>query len=112
VATREDAPGTPLEQAISEILKGILGLDHVGIHENFFALGGHSLMGAQVIARLRDTFGVQLTLRDLFLSPTISKLANRVEELLVDRLESMSDEEVSKALAAPNQAACGGAHAA
>jgi len=68
-------------------------LEQVGIDDHIFLLGGNSLMGTQIIVRVADTFGVDLTLRTLFESPTIRQLADEVERLLIARLELMSDEE-------------------
>jgi len=92
------APRTPVEERIAGILAPLLGLEQVGINDNFFMLGGHSLLGTQVIARVRDAFGVDLSLRSLFGSPTIAAVAEEVERLLLVRLESMSEEEVERTL--------------
>jgi acyl carrier protein len=92
------APRTPIEERISEILAPLVGLEHVGIEDNFFMLGGHSLMGTQLIARLREAFGVDLSLRTIFDAPTIADLSERVEMELVARLEAMSEEEVERTL--------------
>jgi amino acid adenylation domain-containing protein len=92
------APRTELEEMVEAIVTPILGLARVSIHDNFFLLGGHSLMGAQVIAKVRDIFGVELSLRNVFECPTVSKLAGRIEALLTARIEAMSEEEVRHAL--------------
>jgi amino acid adenylation domain-containing protein len=92
------APRTELEEMVEGIVRPILGLQRVSIHENFFLLGGHSLMGAQVIARVRDIFGVELNLRNVFECPTVAKLAARIENSLIAKLEAMSEEEVNRAL--------------
>jgi amino acid adenylation domain-containing protein len=92
------APRTPVEDRIAGILAPLLGLEQVGVEDNFFMLGGHSLLGTQVIARLRDTFGVDLSLRSIFDSPTIAGLAAEVERLLVAQLNEMSEEEAQRAL--------------
>jgi amino acid adenylation domain-containing protein len=99
------APRNELEEIVDGIVGPILGLKRVSIQDNFFLLGGHSLMGAQVIARVRDIFGVELSLRNLFESPTVSNLAARIENLLVVKVEAMNEEEIRQAL---NQAAAEG----
>jgi amino acid adenylation domain-containing protein len=93
-----DAPRSELEQLVEGILGPILGLEQVSIYDNFFLLGGHSLMGAQVIAKVRDIFDVELNLRNVFECPTVAKLAARIESSLTARLEEMSEEDVYRAL--------------
>ncbi len=61
--------------------------------DNFFLLGGNSLLGAQVIAQVRDTFGVELSLLRLFDHPTVSELSAEIERLLLVEVASMSEEE-------------------
>ncbi|MEP7010069.1 MAG: amino acid adenylation domain-containing protein [Acidobacteriota bacterium] len=73
------APRTPVEEILAGIWADLLGLDRVGANDHFFALGGHSLLATQVMSRLRNVFGVEIPLRDLFESPTLSGLAARVE---------------------------------
>lgn len=75
------APSTPLEIAITEIWQSVLGLDRVGIHDNFFDLGGHSLLITQLFTRLRNTFEVKLALRRLFDQPTIASIAQEIQRL-------------------------------
>jgi amino acid adenylation domain-containing protein len=95
------APRTPVEETVAEILTQLLGLERVGAEDNFFMLGGHSLLGTQLILRLRDTFGIELSLRTVFEAPTVAELAARVESSLITRLEAMSEEEVQRILEAP-----------
>lgn len=95
------APRTPVEERVAEILAQLLGLERVGAEDNFFMLGGHSLLGTQLILRLRDTFGIELSLRTIFESPTVAELAARVESSLVVRLEAMSEEELRQMLEVP-----------
>jgi amino acid adenylation domain-containing protein len=94
------APRSELEEIVEGILSPILGLQRVSIHDNFFLLGGHSLMGAQVIAKVRDIFDVELNLRNVFECPTVSKLAAKIEASITAKLESMSEDEVRQALRA------------
>ncbi len=98
------APRTELEEIVEGIVSPILGLARVSIHDNFFLLGGHSLMGAQVIAKVRDIFDVELSLRNVFECPTVSKLAAKIETSLTARLEAMSEAEILQALNSPSAA--------
>lgn len=93
------APRTAVEQRLSEILKSLLNLDRVSVEDNFFQMGGHSLLGAQVIARVRNLFGVDLSLRNLFEHPTVGAMSAVIERLMIARLGAMSEEEVLHALA-------------
>jgi acyl carrier protein len=70
-----------IEQRVAEIVGELLDLDEIGLDDNFFLLGGHSLLGAQLIARLRDTFGVEIELRSLFEAPTVAALSAELERL-------------------------------
>src|SRR5664279_5064230 len=74
------APANPTEQSLSAIWSKLLAIDKVGRNDNFFALGGHSLMAVQVIARVRQTFGVELPLRAMFDAPTIGQFGQRIAE--------------------------------
>ncbi len=82
-----------LEEVLVSVVAELLGLETVGIEENFFLLGGHSLLGAQLIARVGDRFGVEVSLRALFDNPTVADIATEVERLLVADLDQMSDQE-------------------
>jgi amino acid adenylation domain-containing protein len=92
-------PASPVEEELARVVEELLAIDHVGVHDNFFLLGGHSLLGTQLVLRARDTFGAELTLRDLFQAQTVAKLAAKIEQRLVERLEQMSDDEASRLLA-------------
>ncbi|HMG74407.1 MAG TPA: non-ribosomal peptide synthetase [Pyrinomonadaceae bacterium] len=93
------APSTPIEQRLAKILTTLLNLNEVSISDNFFLLGGHSLLGTQLIGRIRGAFGVELGLRTLFDTPTIAELSTEIERLIVAKVESMSDSEVDRLLA-------------
>jgi amino acid adenylation domain-containing protein len=92
-------PRTPTEQRVAAIVASLLGLKQVGVKDNFFYLGGNSLFGTQVIARLRDAFNVDISLLKLFDHPTVADLAAEVERLLVAKLDAMSEEEAQRLLA-------------
>jgi acyl carrier protein len=74
------APKTATEKLLAELWSEVLKLDKIGVHDNFFSLGGHSLMATQVVSRLKNQIGVDMPLRDLFESPTIAALAQRVSQ--------------------------------
>lgn len=69
------------EQRITEIAAHLLGRETIGPEDNFFLLGGHSLLGAQLISQLRNAFGVDIPLRTLFRGPTTTQLAREIESL-------------------------------
>ncbi len=72
------APRTPEEETIAAIWCQVLGLDEVGIRDDFFARGGHSLLAVQVVTRIRAALGAQLSLEQLFRTKTIEGLAREV----------------------------------
>ena len=73
------SPRTPLEEQLVEIFKELLGLDRVGIHDNFFQLGGHSLQAIRLISRIRADLSVDLPLRLFFESSHVADLAVQIE---------------------------------
>src|SRR5437868_3750840 len=75
------APATPLQEFLSALWEQLLKLDKVGIHDNFFESGGNSLLGTQVISRVRQKFNVELPLLALFQSPTIAGLCENIAAL-------------------------------
>jgi len=73
-------PRTPTEELLAAIWAEVLGLEKVGIEENFFEIGGHSLKAMQAISRIGDTFSVELPLKKLFQLPTIAELAKEIDK--------------------------------
>jgi acyl carrier protein len=92
-------PGTELERVLEIIVAELLELERIGIDEDFFMLGGHSLLGAQLVTRIGDRFGVAMSLRSLFDHPTVAGIAAEVERLVVADLEAMSDADAARLLA-------------
>lgn len=69
------APRTPMESQLAEIISELLALDRVGVYQSFFEMGGFSLLATRLTSRIRDVFHIELTLRQVFESPTIDRLA-------------------------------------
>ena len=81
------APRTLVEEELVKILAPLLKLNRVGVNDNFFLLGGHSLLGTQVIARVSESFGVDLTLLKLFDHPTVAQMSAEIENLILAKVE-------------------------
>lgn len=89
-------PKTPIEQRLVEIVAAILGRDDVGVDDNFFLIGGHSLLGTQIVLQAQEAFGIDLSLRQIFEAPTIGMLAATVERLIFAAIETMSEEDATQ----------------
>jgi NAD(P)-dependent dehydrogenase (short-subunit alcohol dehydrogenase family) len=81
------APDNDLEKGIVEVWQSLLGMDAIGIYDNLFELGGDSLLGIQLLSRVRTRFAVDLHPADFFRSPTVASLAALVEGKLLDEIE-------------------------
>jgi amino acid adenylation domain-containing protein len=105
LATPYAAPRNATEQALARIWEEVLGVEQVGIHDDFTELGGHSLLALQVLARVRATLAADLPLRAVFDAPTVASLSVRLLEReaaasdqgdleqMLARLEGLSDDE-------------------
>jgi acyl transferase domain-containing protein len=85
-SSREKIPGTApiaswtqVEEVVASVWQEVLGIPRVGIHDDFFELGGNSILATQIISRLNDTFQVDLAVLDLLESPTVAGLAGCLE---------------------------------
>lgn len=87
------APRNEVELKLAGLLEQLLGIEQVGVHDNFLELGADSLLGVQFVARVRATFQVKLTLRTLFESPTIADFALALEEALISEIDALTEEE-------------------
>ncbi len=79
------APGSPIEEKLLTIVRELLENDAVAAEDSFFLAGGHSLLGMQLVIRVLETFGVDLTLRQLFEAPTVERLALLVSTMLEEK---------------------------
>lgn len=82
------APRNPLEEAVAEIWQEVLGVERVGVHDNFLTAGGHSLLGTVLLSRVYDAFGIELPLYTLFAAPTVAALSAQVEERLIAEMDA------------------------
>lgn len=90
------APASPTEARLLDIVRSVIGRDDVGVDDDFFQMGGHSLLGTQVVVRARDAFGVELTLFHLFEGRTVATLATTIESLVMEKLASLSDDDLRR----------------
>ena len=90
------APVTPTQLRLFDIVADVIERRDFSIDDDFFLLGGHSLLGTQVVLRARDAFGIELTLFHLFEGRTVDRLAHVVEELVIAKLDAMSDEDIRR----------------
>jgi len=74
------APRTPLEELLAGIWADVLDLDYIGIHDDFFALGGQSLLAARVMARVREASQLELPIRAIFDQSTVASLAEYIAQ--------------------------------
>jgi acyl carrier protein len=85
------APRNPIEEEVAKIFAEVLRREQVGIQDNFFDLGGHSMPAMRVAMRLRDAFQIELPVRKLFEAPTVASLS---ELIVQDLLSGASAEEM------------------
>jgi amino acid adenylation domain-containing protein/non-ribosomal peptide synthase protein (TIGR01720 family) len=83
LGTPYHAPSTETERRIARIWQDVLRIERIGARDDLYAMGAHSLLAVQIIARVRDAFGVEVSIRDIFDAPTVAGLAERVEALAV-----------------------------
>jgi acyl carrier protein len=98
---------TNVESVLADIVAELLKRPQVGVEDNFFLLGGHSMLGAQLIVRIAERYGVEITLLTLFDHPTVAELAAKVERLVIEEIADMTDDELLRANAALSASARG-----
>ncbi|TCP59152.1 acyl transferase domain-containing protein [Tumebacillus sp. BK434] len=92
VLTPYVAPGNKAERTIAMFWQELLGIEGVGVHDDFFELGGNSLLATKLTARLRGAYRVEVPLRVIFDAATVQDQTYLVEDLIIDQLEAMDDE--------------------
>ena len=104
------APRTPLESRLAQIWADVLGLAQIGVHDNFFDLGGHSLSAARVVSRVIKDYQVEVPVTSLFQAPTVAdmalvilegeatKVGQHDLERILSELDALSEEEARRVL--------------
>jgi acyl carrier protein len=87
LATLYVAPRTPLEESIAQIWQDVLGIDQIGVCDDFIELGGHSLLAIQLTSRIRQQFEIELSVATFYGNPTIEGIASQMVGAVVDELD-------------------------
>jgi acyl carrier protein len=87
------APRNQIEEILSKIWTEVLGIEQVGVHDNFFTLGGDSLSAARVVSRVIAAFHVEPSLEAVFRAPTVADQSLVIEDMLLEEIEQLSEEE-------------------
>ncbi|WP_328475561.1 condensation domain-containing protein [Actinoplanes sp. NBC_00393] len=95
-----EAPRTDAEELVAGIFADLLPVEQVGANDDFFLIGGHSLLAIRVIARLRAAVSLDLPVRLLFEHPTVAGFAQAVESALIEEIDRLTEDEAAAQLAA------------
>jgi amino acid adenylation domain-containing protein len=85
------APRTPVEEVLAEIWAEVLRRERVGVHDSFFDLGGHSLLIMRLLAEIKDTFDLDLSIRTVFSMPTLEAMAAEIERRIYEDVATLSE---------------------
>jgi acyl-coenzyme A synthetase/AMP-(fatty) acid ligase/acyl carrier protein len=91
-----EEPGTETEKKLAEIWAQVLGVEKVGVHDNFFDLGGQSLLATQIVSRTRKVLQIELPLRRLFEFPTVAELVNVIARIQAEQTEAILASELAE----------------
>ena len=86
------APRSLVEQRLAELIAPLLRVERVGVNDNFFLLGGHSLLGTQLLTRISESFGVELSLLTIFDHPTLAGMSEEIEKLILAKIDAATAE--------------------
>jgi hypothetical protein len=90
-AARHVEPRTAAELALAQLWCEVLRVERVGVHDDFFQLGGHSLLIMRLIARVQDAFGLELSIRTVFAAPVLEAMAGEIERMVYEDVLGMDD---------------------
>jgi acyl carrier protein len=92
-----EPPRNETEEDIAVIWQDLLGFEQIGIHDRFLDLGGNSLIGIQLVSRLRERFDVDLPSKIFFDAPTVAEMAVAVELTIIEEIEQEdTDDEITE----------------
>ena len=104
-AAERVAPRTEAEELVTEVWSQVLGLEEIGVLDDFFALGGHSLIATRVLARISAVLELEVPVATIFTHPTPEALAAELERLVVADVDELTDAEAEQRLAHPERQA-------
>jgi acyl carrier protein/nucleoside-diphosphate-sugar epimerase len=87
-----------VEQLVAQIWQETLGIQEVGIHDNFGQLGGHSLLAIRIVAELRNAFQIDLAVRSLFDAPTVAQLSRYIKDQIIAEVGALTEEAAQRLL--------------
>ncbi len=80
------------KKTIVSIWHEVLGMENIGIQDSFFEIGGHSLLATQAVSNLKEAFGIEIPLHDLFMFHTVQQLAEQIDQLLDNKNQEMQND--------------------
>jgi oxalate---CoA ligase len=89
-------PSNAVEEVLVTIWGEVLSIQQLGVNDNFFYIGGDSLLAVKVVSRIRSAFGIELPLEKIFEEPTVAEQAQVIEDLLLTEIEALTDEEAHR----------------
>jgi acyl carrier protein len=73
-----------------------IGVEEIGIHDNFFQLGGDSILAAQLISQVNERMHVELSLLGMFEEPTVAEMALLIEDIIIEEVEKLTEDEARR----------------